>query len=197
MKKQFLLGILFSSLTISSHADQNFSAEALLLFGVDGDVPSWAEEDGSTEGTPFGFRVGYMFNPNVAVEVSYQDYGKFRYSWEGENYLGDLERGSKIDQTSAVMAGIKLSLPLKANFTLVGRFGASSWESEYQSNYTEYGRDEEYSYSYEDTTLYYGVGLQFNITESVFLGAEYLETRMEFPEMLGASNYAVSLGYAF
>src|SRR5690625_6409307 len=88
MKQQLILGVVMSAMTISAHAyqnasAQNFSAEVLLgVANQDTDFGGGDRASGSS--TSFGVRGAYTFNPNVAVELSYQYYGSYDDSWQDQ-----------------------------------------------------------------------------------------------------------------
>ncbi|MDQ2078143.1 porin family protein [Marinimicrobium sp. ABcell2] len=195
MKKQLVLGVLISSLTVSAHAYQDLSAEVLL--GISNQRTDFGDGDrASGDSTSFGLRGAYSFNPNVAVELSYQNYGSYDDRW--------VDEFGRIDETfksSALMAGVKMSLPLQAGYSLVGRVGASHWNFELEEIDSEFP-GEVFVFDDSGTGLYYGVGVQLDITQDLFIGVEYTATQMDvtlggFSVDHRARNIAASLGFRF
>ena len=205
MKKQIVLGVVLSTLTVSAHAYQNLSSQNLpsqnlsaeILLGVANQNTDFGGGDrASGASTSFGIRGAYTFNPNVAAELSYQYYGSYDDSWEDEF--------GWVDETftsSALMAGLKVHMPLSAGYSFVGRVGASYWNFELEETDSDYP-GEVFIFDDNDIGVYYGVGLQLDITEALFIGVEY--TGMPMTASLGgftikhrADNVSASLGFRF
>ena len=106
--------------------------------------------DGSSSYRFFG---GYLFTPNLGVEVGYSDLGGF-----------DARAGGTIDVTGAYVAGVG-SFAIADRFDLLGKVGAFHYEAE---SSVGGGRD-----SSEGTSLMLGFGLNYRLTGAVDLGAEY------------------------
>jgi OmpA-OmpF porin, OOP family len=195
MKKQVVLGALVSSLAVSAHAYQDFSAEVLL--GIANQRTDFGEGSrASGDSTSFGFRGAYRFNPNVSVELSYQHYGSYDDSWE--DAIGRVDESF---ETSAFMAGLKVSLPLEAGYSLIGRIGASRWSFELEEIDSEFP-DDIFIFDDKGTDLYYGVGIQLDITQDLFIGVEYTATHMgvvidNFAVDHRTRNISASLGFRF
>lgn len=200
MKKQFVIGVVLSALTVSAHAYQNPSAQNLsaeVMLGVANQSTDFGGGDrASGASTSFGLRGAYTFNPNVAAEVSYQYYGSYDDSWQDE--FGWVDENFT---SSALMAGLKVNLPLSAGYSLVGRLGASYWNFELEETDSGYP-GEVFVFEDSDIGLYYGVGVQLDITEALFIGVEY--TGVPMTASLGGftvehrvDNLSASLGFRF
>lgn len=200
MKQQLILGVVMSAMTVSAHAyqnasAQNFSAEVLLgVANQDTDFGGGDRASGSS--TSFGVRGAYTFNPNVAVELSYQYYGSYDDSWQ--------DQFGWVDETftsSALMGGLKVSLPLSAGYSVVGRLGAAYWDFELEE--TDAGfPDDVFVFDDRDLGVYYGIGLQLDITQALFISVEY--TGVPMTASLGGytvkhrtDNLSASLGFRF
>jgi OmpA-OmpF porin, OOP family len=102
--------------------------------------------------------VGYRFLPFLGVEVSYIDLGEFG----GELASAD------IDGYSASLVG---TLPLTESFKIYGEAG------QFFSN-TEV-RVIDFNESFDDETLFYGVGVSFRVAEPLWINAEYQRYKVE------------------
>lgn len=201
MKKQFVLGVVLSTLTVSAHAYQNPSAQNLsaeILLGVANQSTDFGGGDeASGSSTSFGVRGAYTFNPNVAAELSYHYYGSYDDSWQDEF-------GWWVDESftsSALMAGLKAHLPLSAGYSLVGRLGASYWDFELEETDEGFPGDV-FVFNDRDIGVYYGVGLQLDITQELFISVEY--TGVPMTASLGGytvkhrtDNVSASMGFRF
>ncbi|MDQ2077967.1 outer membrane beta-barrel protein [Marinimicrobium sp. ABcell2] len=190
MKEMLLL---FSALFPSSDYEfQHFSVEALLLYDI---------EKGWLKGTqshriPRGYRAAYAFNSFVAVELSDLHYGRYRKTTDDGH-----TRRVWNEKASALTGGIRVSLPLKARFSLVGRVGAARRKEEAQWNYRYVGEGWHYEMPASSqsrkfrTHGYYGAGLQLDVASRGFVGIEYTATINSSD--LGSSKSALSVGVRF
>ncbi len=96
--------------------------------------------------------VGYKFNPYIAVEGSYIDFGKYGSSVAGA-------------ETDGYTAALKLMLPLGERVELYAK-GGQLW---YDTDYNVAG----ISASDDDTGVFAGAGVGFKITENFLINAEY------------------------
>src|SRR5690625_7552674 len=119
MKQQLILGVVISAMPIPPHAyqsasAQNFSAEVLLgVAHQDTDFGGGDRASGSS--TSFGVRGAYTFNPNVAVELSYQYYGSYDDSWQDQ--FGWVDEAFT---SSSLMCGVEGSLPWSSAYPVGG-----------------------------------------------------------------------------
>lgn len=200
MKKQFALGLVLSVLTVTAHAYQTSSAHNLsaeVLLGLADQRTDFGGGDRASDtSTSYGVRAAYAFNPNVAAEFSYQYYGSYDDSWQDK--LG------RVDETftsSAFLAGLKVSLPLSGGYSLVGRLGAAYWDFELEET-DEAFPGEIFIYDDRDLGVYYGVGLQLDITQTVFISVEFTGVPMTasfggYTVKHRADNFSASLGFRF
>lgn len=99
-----------------------------------------------------GVSVGYSFNPNVAVEAGFNDYGK-------------VEFGGVNGKARATHASLLLSAPIANAFSVYGRLGASSTDRQV-SGFGSSGTDRK-------TEGLYGVGVGYNFAKNVQGTVEY------------------------
>lgn len=109
---------------------------------------------GSVDDTDTGWKVygGYMFHPNVGLELSYVDLGKFTGSAPGVS----VEAKPKTVDLSLI--GV-LPLPDRASpFSLFGKVGGNRWKVDTNTNLG--------SASDHGTDLSYGVGAQYDFARN-------------------------------
>ena len=126
-------------------------------------------------GTLFGIRFGYQFNDYIAVELGHQQYGEV-----DEKYVD--EYGDNIHnklKSSATSGGIKGILPLSDDFSLFARAGISKWDMKLTVSDSS-SPDEPYSFKDDNNDLYYGLGAEYNFSETVSLGLEYTMLDMDW-----------------
>jgi OmpA-OmpF porin, OOP family len=107
---------------------------------------------GKKNATVGGVGVGYAFNPIVAVELSYNDYGKVNF--------GGVDGKAKSTQFSAL-----LSAPIANEFSVYGRLGAASTDRKvagFGSNSSD-----------KKTEAVYGVGFGYNFAKNIKGTVEY------------------------
>jgi OmpA-OmpF porin, OOP family len=107
---------------------------------------------GKKNATVGGVGVGYAFNPIVAVELSYNDYGKVNF--------GGVDGKAKSTQFSAL-----LSAPIANEFSVYGRLGAASTDRKVVG----FGSDS----SDKKTEAVYGVGFGYNFAKNIKGTVEY------------------------
>jgi opacity protein-like surface antigen len=107
---------------------------------------------GKKNGTIGGVGIGYAFNPIIAVELSYNDYGKVNF--------GGVEAKAKSPQLSAI-----LSAPFADAFSVYGRLGVSDTKREANG----FGA----SASEKKTEAIYGVGFGYNFAKNIKGTVEY------------------------
>lgn len=164
--EKIILIALFSALSAPSIADTGLSGEVLF-----GNTNQLIDEEGTNniEGSDlsFGLRAIYQFNPNMAFELSYLNYGKADGS-----YQEDSSTISFAISSTAVQAGVRGFLPLTNQLSVNARLGISYLNTELQledsSEPNVVNKDEDSSNS-----LYYGIGAKYMISPISFVGAEY------------------------
>lgn len=144
-----------------------------------------------------GLRGAFAINRVLDLELAYTDFGEAEDS--GLDDFGDLITDTL--DSSAAQVGIKARLPLGRKVSLIGRAGVALWELDYRQTDSAFP-GEAYTDSDEGTDAYFGVGMQVQLEQNLYLGLDY--SSLDFTAALGdastdheISNFTVSLGYAF
>lgn len=195
--KKIILGILLTSCALPVLAESNFSGE--LLAGRAEQETSTDSFDWNTSGNDIslGIRAALKVNPNLAFELAYQDYG------ETDDTYTDLYGDTITDKvsSSAVNMGVKGIIPFEGGFSLHGRIGLSLWQAEIKETDSAFP-GETFKADDDGSDLYYGLGLQYDISPEFVVGVEYAYTDMDV-SIEGISvdhevkNLSLSLGYKF
>jgi len=143
--------------------DRNHFDSALLGSGATGLSSS---DSGSS--TKWRLQGGYRFNPNVAVEAGYIDFGKAKYSasYTGGNAQGSLKAGG-VDVAALV------GLPLNDSFSVFGKAGIVA--AKVDSSLTA-GAPASLASGTESVHVVrplLGVGALYKLTDNVDLRADY------------------------
>ncbi len=132
----------------SAHAQDSFGGYIGASFG-DSDF-SASGYDGSSSYRIFG---GYMYTPNVGVEVGFSDLGGF-----------DGRGGATVDVDGAYIAGVG-SYMVADGFSVVGKLGAYHYEIDGKAGGTRNTDD--------GTSAMLGIGVNYHMNPALALGAEY------------------------
>ncbi len=197
--KQRLLGLLLAVCALPAMAEDRFTAEILLGTA---DQKSTAKFDGVTssisgDDLSVGIRGAFSLNRYLALELAYHNYGEIDESYIDE--FGD-SINDKVSAT-AFNAGVKGILPFDNGISLYGRAGVSFWDVEARST-DSYFPGEVFKVDDDGSDAYVGIGLQYNLTPKLIIGAEYTITTMGL-SVEGISvdhevkNLSLSLGYRF
>lgn len=122
----------------------------------DGDVD---EED-----TALSLGVGYTVHPNLSFELSFTEFGEFDYdgTWNGTPIEGTVE-------SSGLSLAAVGYYPLNETFGLVGSIGMLAWYADEEENF---GGNEE-SFDDNDSDVFYGAGVQANLTSHLAARLDY------------------------
>lgn len=107
--------------------------------------------------TAFGITGGYWFTRNIALEVGYHDFGKFKASGPGGS--------AEIAGTAYEVVGVA-SYPASETMSIYGKLGFYSGEAKLSSSIGISGKD-------TNTDATYGFGLQYNVNPSLGIRGEY------------------------
>ena len=195
--KKILFGMLLTSFTLPALADSPFSIEAIVGNAYQ-ELDFGGGETPEGDDISVGLRAAYSFNENVAVEFAYFDYGIAE-----DNYVDSF--GDDIHdelKSSSMNLGLKGSIPLASNMSVFGRFGFARWDWEITETDSSFP-GEEFNGDDSGTDLYYGVGMDFKLSEQVKLGAEFTYLEMDIDAGDNSSvdnevrNFAIFVGYNF
>ena len=126
-------------------------------------------------GTSFGIRFGYQFNDYIAVELGHHQYGEADEKYV-DKYGDNIHNKLK---SSATSVGIKGILPLSDDFSLFARAGIAKWDMKLTVSDSS-APDETYVLKDDNNDLYYGLGAEYNFSETVSLGLEYTMLDMDW-----------------
>lgn len=104
--------------------------------------------------------LGYRFLPFFGIELGYSDLGDFG---------GDFA-SAEIDGLSASVVGI---LPVTESFKIYGEVGQFYSDIDVDVDSLDYNE------TFEDETLFYGVGVSFRVADPLWVNAEYQRYKVE------------------
>ncbi len=107
-------------------------------------------DEDDTSGKVFG---GYSFNDYLAIEGAYYDFGD----------ISDGNNSAEIDGISLAVVG---KLPVSNRFTLFGKVGGHDWDADTT------GAVSGQISSDSDTDAFYGLGVEYSISQSISLRGE-------------------------
>lgn len=164
------------------------------MLGVAEQELSYSNLSMSGDDRSYGIRLSYTFTDNLALEFSYQNYGKAE-----ETFIDSF--GDTINdrwESDALSVGIKASHALSKDFRLVGRLGISKWDWKITETDSAFP-GQIFTVKDESNDIYAGIGLEFNINETMFSNIEFTMTDMETKYDIDneVSNIAISIGKKF
>ena len=145
-----------------SQIDAKRSVDSLIGAGVAGPIGASDKED-----TGYKLFGGYQFNRNWGVELGYFNLGKFNYSTTTPT--GPLDGKYEIEGVNLDLVG---TFPMSERWSLLGRLGAQYANTRHTFSGTGLGLTANTSPSKEDSNMKVGVGLQYELSRSLFLRGE-------------------------
>lgn len=163
-----LLTIVVSSNTV---ADQNTDSGFYLSGGIG---QNWIRSGIPEENTTIiKISAGWDLNPNIGIELSYSDLGKFP---------APTPAFTDFDLTGTSIA-VRGQIPISANLALYGKAGQIWWSADSSFFFFSRGPGPNQSgvlkFSESDTLL--GLGLSFELSEQLEIELEYNSYEFEFP----------------
>ncbi len=123
--------------------------------------------------TSYGLRAGYQFNSYIAVELGYQRYGEFKtFDEETKELDGKIK-------VNSINFGIKGILPLSDKINLNARLGLAKWDVKIE----DILQTGEPMLKPDGTDLYYGIGADYKVNETVSIGLEYSLVEMKWDQL--------------
>lgn len=197
MNNKVLCFSLACAMSAASAAEPNDYAIEGYLGKADQDNTVAGFQPLSGHDTSKGLRGVIGINRAVALELAYTDFGEAEDS--GTDEFGDLITDTL--DSSAAQVGIRGRLPLGRKVSLIGRAGVAMWELDYRQTDSAFP-GEAFTDSDEGTDAYFGVGMQVQLEQNLYLGLDY--SSLDFTANLGdastdheISNFSVSLGFSF
>lgn len=142
-------------------------------FGVDTDINSVDSDDSDTGLKIFG---GYEVNEFFALEAFYTDLGEFTV-----NFAGTIDGGEGAEPFTAEL-GVEttgfgvlavIDYPLGANFSILGKVGGISWDSDVNFSIVNDGPSGASSAGDDGTDFAWGGGLRYQVTEQLAIDVQY------------------------
>lgn len=137
-------------------------------------LPTQVAESKDQTDTGYKLTLGYRFNPNLAVEGSFADLGKFHYSYTGTG-ASTGESGEMDYKVRAWTLAAVGSLPLTGQFSVFGKIGAAATKAKLNAdiNAPSLGFVGSVNDSQSRTSLLWGVGARYDFTETFGIRTEY------------------------
>ncbi|WP_157829079.1 porin family protein [Colwellia sp. 75C3] len=170
-------------------AEANYTATYTTTYLGETQSETETETDSSPseKSTSFGVRFGYQFNNYIAVELGHHQYGE----WNENDVDEDGANSSAKIESSSISAGIKGILPLSDDLSLFARAGLAKWDFKATSTAGEFEPMKK-----DDNDIYYGIGAEYNVNESVSLGVEYSVLDMGWGESLSDAGTYEDFSYS-
>ncbi len=188
LMKALILGITLLGLPFSSLAESSFITEATVgksIHQTSTKSSTGNKYNSSLNDTSLALRFGYKYNHNFTFELAFHDHGKVTNKFEirvpttipGDSRccLGpehDTVYNANIPLAlESIRLGIKGQWPIDENLSINARLGLAKWAfGDYSPkvfNQTSASIDD------NGNDLYYGLGLDYQFTESFYMGVEY------------------------
>ncbi|NRA93001.1 MAG: outer membrane beta-barrel protein [Psychroserpens sp.] len=161
----------YGGISLGTTDNQSKSSSSGVAFGEDFNYTYKYSGDS----TSYSIRGGYQFHENFAVEFGHYEYGKVTYAYidEFDDSIKD-----KID-TNSNNLGVKGVWPITELISLNVSLGLAKWN--FDANYTDYSlHGEVEKFSKDGTDMYYGVGFEYLINNSLTIGLEYSSLSMKW-----------------
>jgi len=158
------------------------------------DVQLYTDDDGyddeivtsdvNDSGVSFMLVGGYQFFQGVSVELGYLNLGEVGFE-ENVKYLDGADKVKHesddefVFKPSGIITGVNYALPVSDAFSIKGRLGLFVWNLDvdreilYQDNYYTIIEPDSDSYSDDGSSVYYGLGVGFDITNRIELFADW------------------------
>lgn len=146
--------------------------------------------------TGYKLQAGYRFNRYFALEGGYVDLGKYNYKAVSSAPIA-ASRNVEV-KADAWTLGAVGSLPVTDSLAIIGKVGLADYKMKYQCNGTGVPCSNP-DRSKSDTSLYYGIGADWNFTGNWFARAEYevfqdIGDRSNANGTTGTSKADISMG---
>ena len=171
--------LLLFALPISAQADGVFIGGSIGTASLDDDFDGLAVDDSSTA---YRLVVGWRFNDYFALEGGYHNFGDFEQTFDIAGVPNTV-----VLSADGFTLGATGAIPFGERFSLMGRAGMFFWNGNAEINNVSQATP-------EDSNLYLGAGLRFQITEKVQVTGDW--TRYDL-EGTNSGVFSIGLEYQF
>jgi opacity protein-like surface antigen len=138
----------------------------------------------SGDSTSYSIRGGYQLHENLVVEFGHYEYGKVTYT-----YIDDFDDSIKDKiETNSNNLGVKAIWPITELISLNVSVGIAKWN--FDADSTDSSLPDEIDFSEDGTNMYYGVGFEYHINNSLSIGVEYSSLSMEWGTSGSEENFS-------
>ena len=167
----------YGGLSLGTTDNQSKSSASGVLLGED--FSDTAQFSGGS--TSYSIRGGYQLHENLVVEFGHYEYGKVTYT-----YIDDFDDSIKDKvETNSNNLGVKAIWPITELISLNVSVGIAKWNLDVDS--TDSSND---NFSEDGTDMYYGVGFEYHINNSLSIGLEYSSLSMEWGTSESEENFS-------
>lgn len=138
---------------------------------LEGAVTGFSVDDTDTG---YSAGIGYEFNKYVAIEAGYVNLGEASGTYsDGAGSITGSGEGT------GFYFGPKLSLPITDAFSVFGKIGLFAWDLDAKASGTGAYAIPTTTANYDGTDIYFGLGLAYNITETLGVKAEWTRYNLD------------------
>lgn len=157
-------------LSTSALANSGFSAELMAGSATQRIEPRLASGNISGDDASHGIRFGWQFWKHMAIETSYQNYGKAKELFTYFDGTSSSDWKGAFEMT-AINAGVRAIIPFENGFSLSARGGISRWD--YDAEYTQLDSGGTGFFDDDDgTDFYFGASLRYDF-DNFFISGDY------------------------
>lgn len=184
--KKVILTLIVSLTSLPSFSESSFSGE-VTIGSANQKVQESLIESGDS--SSYGLRVSYEFNKYLSALIEYKNFGEAenKYKEPFEPLIWNIE-------TRSINFGIRGTLPLTQDLSVVGEVGYSDWDMDINARLNELSD----TFTNDGSDLYYRAGINYKFNEKYKLGIEYSILEVELPNgEHKISDVSMSVGMRF
>lgn len=134
---------------------------------IDEEITAGLITSGTVDGKDSAWKLfgGYLFTPNLGLEVAYVDLGEVSYSG---SFFGSPVTGGTVEVNGFNVAALA-NLPISEQLSLFGKLGLFIWEATAR----DFTGGAPFSTKEDGSDISFGIGLGFNLTRNVAVRAEW------------------------
>ncbi len=188
--KRSIVGALLLSAGMAAHAEGVYVGASVGSTDFENNDIVALTANLDSKDTGVKFLVGFEVAPAVNIELSYVDPGETSLSGgagdtfilDGDAYVFLADGKLAASGNAFTVSGIYSFEAANSPLSFFGRLGVAMWEADYSISSTAGSA----SFSDDGSDLYYGFGLQYEVSQAVSIRAEYEMYDMEGDvDMLG------------